>query len=490
VSLVKNQNVMMAIAVASALAAPNARAQTRARPAPRPAAVGAASASAEDVRALREQMQALAERLGRLEEANRQLESQNAELKAQAGQASETQQAVQQVQADLDATVDQLAKTRANAPEWAGRWAFRGDLRYRHEEIRAGADRQFVVGAQPVVSSVDRARDRVRLRFGGTFRANDTVVVGLQLATGGNDPRSTNQTLGENSPDERRQLGIDQAFVAWQPNGTWLVRGGKMPMPWSRPTGSLFFDNDIDPEGLAVNYTQGLFFGSASYMWLQERGPTQVAVGTGAVDVADPAMGHAQVGIRYPFTALTSLTAAVAYFDHFAVKNRQPWFNGLPNGNSTVPQVFPAGSTTTRQVAAYDYDTLQAFAQLDSTVFDTLPLSVYAEYAKNEHAPRLNTAWGYGFSLGRASNPHTWEVGALYQKMGKDAMFGQWVDSDFGNGNTDTKGWVLRAGYAVKQNWTLNATMFLNELNNEVFSATAPRNRRYDRLQLDTNFRF
>jgi hypothetical protein len=263
-----------------------------------------------------------------------------------------------------------------------------------------------------------------------------------------------------------------------------------MPMPWSRPSGSLFFDGDINPEGIAVNATRGLLFGSVSYLWLQERGPTVVAANTGAVDVADPSMTHVQVGLRYPFTALTSLTAAVAYYDHFAVQGRQPWFNGVPNGNTTVPQIFPAGSTTTRQVAAYDYDTVQGYAQLDTTVYDTLPLAVYAEYAKNPRAPRFDTAWGYGVSLGRASNPHTWEVAATYQKIGKDALFGQWVDSDFGNGNTDTKGWVLRAGYAVKPNWTLAATYFSNELNNDVFTAAAPKDRRYDRLQLDTNFRF
>lgn len=482
----KNQNVMMALAIASALAAPTARAQSRPRTPARPPA----AASAEDVSELRAQLQALAERLDRLEQANRELETQNAELKAQANQAAETQQAVQQVQADLDATVDQLAKTRANAPEWAGRWAFRGDMRYRHEEIRGGADRQVVVGTTPAISSVDRARDRVRLRFGGTFRANDTVTVGLQLATGGNDPRSSNQTLGENSPDERRSLGIDQAFVAWQPTPNWLVRGGKMPMPWSRPGGSLFFDGDVNPEGIAVNATRGLLFGSVSYLWLQERGPTVVAANTGAVDVADPSMAHVQLGIRYPFTALTNLTAAVAYYDHFAVQGRQPWFNGVPNGNTTVAQTFPAGSTTTRQVAAYDYDTVHAYAQLDTIVFDTLPLSMYAEYAQNPRAPRFDVAWGYGVSLGRASNPHTWEIAATYQRIGKDAIFGQWVDSDFGNGNTDTTGWVLRAGYAVKPNWTVGATYYLNELNNDVSSPTAPKDRQYDRLQLDTNFRF
>ena len=58
--------------------------------------------------------------------------------------------------------------------------------------------------------------------------------------------------------------------------------------------------------------------------------------------------------------------------------------------------------------------------------------------------------------------------GLLYQQIEKDALFGQLLDSDFGDGNTDTKGFVIRGGYTVARNWTLNATLFLNELANDV----------------------
>jgi hypothetical protein len=482
------KNLIVAAAIAAALGSPAAYAQQRA----------GAAATPEEVRLMREQLQALSSRLDRLEQSNQQLAAENAQLKAQAGDGAKTAelgQRVEELQTDLDNTVDQLAKTRANAPEWAGRFAFRGDLRYRHEQIMSDGDRAVPgvpAATNPSVASLDRVRDRIRLRFGGTFRVNDTVVVGMQLATGADDPRSTNQTLGDSvgPGSARRTVGVDQAFFAWQPTSTWLVRGGKMPMPWTRPGTSLFFDGDINPEGVAVNYTKGLLFGSASYMWLQERGPTVVRQGEAAVDVSDPAMGHVQAGIRYPFTATSSLTGAISYYDHFATQGRRPFFAGNPNGNTTVNVAFPAGSTTQLAVAAYDYNILQAFLQYDQIVFDTLPLMLYVDYAQNDDAPRSDTAYSVGFTLGRASNPRTWEVGAMYQDIGKDALFGQWVDSDFGNGNTDTKGWVLRAGYAVKTNWTLNATYFINELNNDVCSAAVPCNRGYDRLQLDTNFRF
>ena len=122
---------------------------------------------------------------------------------------------------------------------------------------------------------------------------------------------------------------------------------------------------------------------------------------------------------------------------------------------------------------------------------------------------KLDTAYAAGLTLGAASaNKGTWEVGLLYQTIEKDSLFGQLLDSDFGDGNTDTKGYVIRGGYTVARNWTVNATLFLNELSNDVpqnvtvfndattnlpYDSTVIANvfdREYKRLQLDLNFRF
>ncbi len=67
---------------------------------------------------------------------------------------------------------------------------------------------------------------------------------------------------------------------------------------------------------------------------------------------------------------------------------------------------------------------------------------------------------------------------------------------------------MIRGGYTVARNWTVNATLFLNELSNDVpqnvtvFNDATPAcrmtprtitnvfDREYKRLQLDLNFRF
>jgi hypothetical protein len=101
----------------------------------------------------------------------------------------------------------------------------------------------------------------------------------------------------------------------------------------------------------------------------------------------------------------------------------------------------------------------------------------------------------------------TWDLGLTYQKVEKDALFGQLLDSDFGDGNTDTSGFVVKGGYTLARNWTLNAALFLNDLSNDVpqsvtvFNAATPApldttviggifDRDYKRLQLDLNFKF
>ncbi len=118
---------------------------------------------------------------------------------------------------------------------------------------------------------------------------------------------------------------------------------------------------------------------------------------------------------------------------------------------------------------------------------------VFANYAENTAADDLNTAYAAGFTIGRASNPRTWEFGYAYQKTEKDALFGQFVDSDFGGGLTDVDGSVFKIVYAPAKNWTLNGTYFLNNrfLDVPTNVAGVPTNDLdYDRYQIDFNVKF
>ena len=163
-----------------------------------------------------------------------------------------------------------------------------------------------------------------------------------------------------------------------------------------------------------------------------------------------------------------------------AVSNfRKPSNNA--NGNTT----FTVGEDNPTNFLLYDYEIGELGAEFNTQV-GGLPLQLWAQYAQNLASDvEEDTAYNVGFRLGRASNPRTWEVGAMYQSIDKDALFGQLIDSDFGNGVTDTEGWALRGAYAPVRNIAVNLTYFINTLNKDVGTGLD-----YDRLQLDLNWKY
>ena len=145
-------NQVLKMAMAAVLAAPVAMPAIAFAATPAKKTPTAAQVNADDIAAIRAQMQALADRLQKLEQTNQTLETQNAELKKSADDANKQ---VKQVQADTDATIDQLAKTRSALPEWVSRINVKGDFRYRHEDINTGVLtlRRLPVVARPRIAN-------------------------------------------------------------------------------------------------------------------------------------------------------------------------------------------------------------------------------------------------------------------------------------------------------------------------------------------------
>jgi hypothetical protein len=401
---------------------------------------------------------------------------------AQADEVSELKAAVQALQQRLDqmeakAKVteetndrqsDQIAQTRSSVGSWVSNFTWKGDFRYRNEEIQ----QEYVR---------DRNRDRIRARAGFVAKVNDTIKTELGLSTAElGDPRSPNQTLtGENV---RKNIYIDVAYAEWQPVADWKFTVGKMRYPWVRPGMSLFFDGDINPEGIAVNFARGDFFASTFYNILEERGLA-----------GESTMAGGQVGWR-PVFGSNRVTLGASLFALNSVQRRNTFFtlpNG-PNGNTTTS--VAANCLTAAPCLVNDYDDLELFAEW-SLPLAGRPLALYVDYAKNLAAANdMDTAYSIGGLYGKASDPRTWEIGYFYQVVEKDALFGQYIDSDWGAGNTDAQGSVVRFAYAFARNFTLNTYYQFGETNMDV-AANVPgvgsvKGRGYDRLQIDLNFKY
>ena len=139
------------------------------------------------------QVEALTEKVNRLEQRDKELREENVALR-------------------------KVASTPAPVNDklvWAERVKINGDFRYRYENIDDAAKSQ------------DRNRSRIRARIDAQAQVTDDWLVGLGLASGDDDPVSTNQTLGEGGSS--KNINIDQAYFDWSGIAHTHVIGGSKP---------------------------------------------------------------------------------------------------------------------------------------------------------------------------------------------------------------------------------------------------------------------
>jgi hypothetical protein len=489
--IVRNTVLATAVAATLALAAPQAFAQAK------------GSATKAEVQAIEAQMKALAERLNKLEASNTQLQSENEQLKAvvdrRDAEIDYLKSQTKELREEGAVAANEISKVKG--ADWATKIKGRGDLRYRHEHIAT----EYVSGSGPtavVTDAADRDRQRIRARLGFDAQVTDNVKATLLLATGGDDPRSSNQTLGSQS--SRKSIGVDMAFADWAVRPGMNLVLGKQPWPFWRPGNSLFYDGDYNPEGGAFKYDRGIFFGSAYGWWLSEQYNNNPQG-----ENSDGNVFGAQVGMKFPLLGGETRVAA-HYYDCGACQDQSSiLFNNNGNGNTT----YTTAATGTTRFLRDDFEVFELSGEMGLTLANR-PLTLWANYAVNTAAERgsvgpvgavdsfvsdtLDTAWALGVGYGRASNPKTWAVAAWYEYREANSLFGQFVDSDFGDGATDSEGWVLRGSYAPVRNLNVQATLFLNERFMDVAPTrgTTPtlyeigNGIDYERLQLDINYRF
>jgi len=460
-----------------------ATAATLALAIPEASALGTGEVTRAELQALEAQLQAqmhaFAERLGRLEGENAELRAVVARRDAEIDSLKAQSGALQEQGAEAAGEI-----ARVKGADWATRISFKGDLRVRGESIRT----ERVEGSGPD-ATVEEAADRNRMRYRARLSAEATVTerskVVLGIASGNGDPRSTNQTFDDIGSGKGVRFDLAYADWAFAP-GAHLVLG-KHRQPFRRTGQSLFFDTDINPEGAAVTYERGMFFGSAYAWWLQEDYDPDPAGNN-----EDAHLLGAQGGIVFPLAGGETRLAA-HYYDCGGCRHNSPfWSDGGPYGNTTVPKDTGSGTV---QVLEYDYDVIVLSGQVNLALLGR-PLLLWADWARNlASGVEYDTAYNLGAFLGSTSAPRSWEAGLMYQSMDKDAMFAQLIDADFAAGNTDGDGWLFRVGYAPVRNVVLNATYMSNRLYKDVAPVAGPgfetgRDLDYDRLQLDVNYRF
>ncbi len=402
-------------------------------------AAGSVGASAHvpeaEWEAFKAQFEAMAQRV-------EALEAENAELKSRSSVKVEDLAVLQTDVATL--------KSQNKASAWSEKIAWKGDFRYRYEDIDDKS------------KDSDRQRHRVRARAALIAKPSDTLEIGLGLASGGDDPVSTNQTLGGGG--STKDIKMDLAYAKWKPNEFWLA-GGKVSNPYYRPFKSaLVWDSDYRPEGIFAGWEGDNFFVNSSYIHVESD------TGSGGNSL-DESIWGAQIG-----TKIGPVRLAVGYLDIPVAGYSLVEIDGDADafGNSEDGQ----GNYL------YDYELITFGADAGFNLGD-MPLGLYADFVQNQDADDLDQGYIIGAKLGKASGPGSWQVQYQYQDLEADATFGLVTDSDFMGGGTDAKGHKLGAAYAFQKNWTLGFTYFDGTKGMDLGSDVD-----YSRLMIDTKFKY
>ncbi|UCG73274.1 MAG: putative porin [Chromatiales bacterium] len=367
-------------------------------------------------------------------------------------------------QQNQEAVVKIRGAQEDSADIWTDRIAWKGDFRYRYQH-----DEVDLSGIN------NRNRQRVRARPALIAKLPSNIEVGFGIATGSDDPVSSNQTLGGGGSS--KGVNLDLAYFSWgTPIEGLTLEGGKFKNEFVRTGGNgLLWDSDWRPEGIQVLYERGLFFGNLLGTWLE----------------ADSSSGEgeefawgAQAGIKTELGP-AKIKAGASYFD-IGVEGDPCLFEADDCfGNTAVPDPGSPGEF----LYAFDFTLLNGFLEVDFEVFD-LPSQIFVDYVKNDDADSEDTGYAVGARLGKAKKQGSWQASYTYQDLEADAVLGLLTDSDFAGGGTDSKGSKFGAAYALTDASKVKLTYFLTERQDSNGVENGFSSFDVDTLQLDFEFKY
>lgn len=404
---------------------------------------------------------------------------------------------------------------------WTQRIRWGGDIRIRYQRDYFEPGNAFLFSPDgppfdPINTTVDRSRGRIRVRLGieATVMEKDPdqnfgkVDVGVRLATGNEeDPISTNDTLGDYF--NKDGIVLDRAYLKWtyQPDLPVMgklprvsISAGRIANPWYHT--DLVWDSDLNFEGIALNlltdtrmanplrgfFTVGLFP-------LQEEELAQ----------RDKWLYGIQGGVEYKKAMGLSAKLGIAYYDyrHIDGEENEPF---LKTKDYTAPQYFknsnsvwniannPLNPWERLAALASDYNILNITGELDYDYWFPIHIILKADFAKNIGYEKekvfertgfdIEETLGYqvGLTVGypKVMGFGEWNLSLAYKYLEADAVLDAFTDSDFHGGGTNAKGWVLKGELGLHRNLWLSARwLTADEIEGDPLSI--------DVLQLDLN---
>ena len=350
-----------------------------------------------------------------------------------------------------DAAKELAQGAAVTAPSWTQKIKMKGDVRFRVQE-------EWGKGLDP---AHQRIRERIRARLGIEGKVNDQFSAGILAVTGGNDPRSTNQTLDDGF--ETYDFRLDQYYIKWRPDldekiGKGAMWFGKFKNPFK--TTPLLWDGDICPTGIAAQYESPAFniggldgnlYANFGFLFIDELSNFE----------NDPLMWVWQVGSKFEVNPEwgSTFNVGAAYYDMSHIK-----------GNANGVTFTSNSGTNSRAAGAYEFDfnVVDIIMQYDAKRLFNWDIGngVYSDFAWNTDPGSHNLAWMVGAYLGKKkpSKPGQWKIYGEYRHIEKDSIPDFMPDSDFygfapngspAGGGTNGEGFVGGIKYALLKNTVL-----------------------------------
>jgi polyhydroxyalkanoate synthesis regulator phasin len=321
----------------------------------------------------------------------------------------------------------------ASLPSWLQNIKLKGDLRVRYQWDGNS-------------SAIDRHRGRVRYRLGLEAKVNPKLSVTAGLASGGSDPRSTNQTFSDSF--DTGDIRLDYAMAQWHAAPWAAVRMGKLAGVRKQvmaPT-DLLWDSDINPEGgsllLSKDVTKNLNLFMNTGLWVLDE--------SSSVN-NDPYMAVVQPGFKVKFPEIDfigepSLKMATAFY---SISNE-----------SRISDHSSGTNTKDGGVLRYQYDSISPSLELSlKNPFGAIVpyAALFAEGIHNPDPKDDNNGFAVGLKFGdsKISDWGNWQLQYLFRRLERDAWLDIFPDSDAFGGRTDVKGHEVVLKYGLGKNTSI-----------------------------------
>ncbi len=306
---------------------------------------------------------------------------------------------------------------------------FKGDFRFRYQK-------------EQNTGSVDRDRLRIRLRIGSSMRIDDIWSVGFGLATGSDDPRSTNETMDNSSetPDIRLDYaygeykGIDNV-VLWLGKYIGMKKG---TMCFS----DLLWDSDIRQEGLGMRFKKGYLLFNSGLLVIDENKSGN-----------DPMMIYFQPAINFNFA------------DNFNVKLFGMYYNSLFVQGYILEHSSGTNTTDTAGLLEYDYDIISSGMEFVMKDIFLPYFAVFGEFVYNLQVNSNNIGYLGGIKIGNAQIKSfgSWQLKYMYRYLERDAWLDIFPDSDALSGKTGIKGHEVEVKLGLSKHVYMGVDVYYSE---------------------------